>query len=500
MTAADRERAARQGEQLRSWLSTRSAGRAPQVLPPRNAPCLCGSGLKFKRCCADRLSGEKVWVDYGNRIRAFLKESNFKGALYVTRAYLTVYTIWHKSHTEPAIRTGFPLGRELLETDIRALASLVDDLMLCHIKTNMIDEFPAVLERLRNNINDPNWQRKITYFHALHALWPDWNREAGRRELKKLGSIADEKDEEILQLYLDLFGDHLTFSQEYDIIERILNNSESFSDRLHYKAAKAVLFLTIGDRHKSDEELSEVVAEARERCKKAALSEYERYRFAQTVQLLGMLRGDDTLLTEALDLYQELLKEDYWTCSGRADLLKLKGDTYRGKQEWESARQCYLQAFGANPSPIYKVFLSQCLVQLGQLEEAAKTFAEIKPEELSAPANIDYTFALAGFAIEIGDRNRLEDAKAKLKALPIKDPYFREQRDSLLLIVQEAFTMGSSLPLIQRSRRLIAGLARFVSTYLFIRPSIMGMGVDVGKILEDFSKRSERISKLRDDR
>src|SRR6516225_11656009 len=138
MTAADRERAARQGEQLRSWLSTRSAGRAPQVLPPRNAPCLCGSGLKFKRCCADRLSGEKVWVDYGNRIRAFLKESNFKGALYVTRAYLTVYTIWHKSHTEPAIRTGFPLGRELLETDIRALASLVDDLMLCHIKTNMI--------------------------------------------------------------------------------------------------------------------------------------------------------------------------------------------------------------------------------------------------------------------------------------------------------------------------------------------------------------------------
>jgi tetratricopeptide (TPR) repeat protein len=244
--------------------------------------------------------------------------------------------------------------------------------MFCYIKADMMDEFPAVLERLRGNINHSDWQRKITYLHALHALWPDLDREAGRRELKKLGSVADEKDEEILQLYLDLFNDDLSFSEKQDLIERILTYSGSFGERLHYRAAKAVLFLTIGDARKADTELSEAIMEARERRKKTALSEYERDRLAHMLDLLGALRGDDALLTEALELCRELLKEDNWTASGRANLLGLMGDIYRRKQEWETACQTYTQALALDPSPIYKVFLSGCLLQLEQRDEATK--------------------------------------------------------------------------------------------------------------------------------
>jgi hypothetical protein len=150
------------------------------------------------------------------------------------------------------------------------------------------------------------------------------------------------------------------------------------------------------------------------------------------------------LLTEALELYQELPKEDDSTPSGRANLLGLIGGTYRRKQEWESAHQSYLQALSANPSPIHKVFLSVCLLQLERSEEAGKTLAEVKPDELSASEKIDYAFTLATFAIDTGKRKRLEDAKATLKALQINDPVFREQRDALLLVVQEAFTFGTS--------------------------------------------------------
>jgi len=425
-------------------------------------------------------------------MQTFLKEGKFKEALYASRAQITQYTIWHKSHTEPAIRRGMPQGRWLLEIDIRALAAAVDNLMFCHIKADMMDEFPAVLDRLRNNINDADWQRRITYFHALHALWPDWDVKAGRRELSKLGSVAGDKDEEILQLYLDLFSDQLTFSEELDLIERILTFSQSFSDQLHYRGVKAVLFLTIGDRRKADAELSEVIEEARERRKKTTLSQYERYILAQTLEVLGGLRDDNSLLTEALELYQELLVDDNWTSSGRANILRLIGGTYRRKQNWESARKSYLQAFATNPLPIHKVFLSVCLLQLEQREEAVKIFGEVKPEELSASEKIDYAYTLAALAIETGERKRLEDAKATLKAVQTKDPLFREQRDALLLIVQEALTSGTSPELTQRSRGLLARLARFVSTYGIIKPSFMGMGVDIGKMLEDFSKRRER--------
>jgi tetratricopeptide (TPR) repeat protein len=467
---------------------TRPAIRLPIFAPPRNGPCLCGSGLKFKRCCADHLRGRS---NYHLRMQGFLKDEKYKAALFEIRAFLTQYTIWHKSHTEPAIRLGMHKEGSILEIDIRALGSIVDDLMLCHIKADMMDEFPAVLERLRSNINDPDWQRKITYFHALHALWPDWDRRAGRRELKKLGSIADDKDEEILQVYLDVFSETLSFSEEQDLIERILIYSKDASDRLHYRGAKAVLSLIIGDQGKADSELREAIAEAR---KIETLSEYGRHRLAQTISLLGALRGDDALLTEALGLYQELLKEADWTPLGRADLLGLIGEAHRHREDWESARQSYVQALATKPLPIHKIFLSRCLLQLEQQDEAAKTLAEVKPEDLSGGERIDYAFAFAVLAIETGDRKRLENAAALLKASQISDPLFREQRDSLLLNAQEALTLGTSDPLIERTRRLFTGLARFFTTYFFLKPSFMGMGVDVGKILEDLSKRGGRNS------
>jgi hypothetical protein len=124
----------------------RPAYRPPtQYAPPRNGPCLCGSGLKYKRCCADRLPGHG---HLGERMHAFLKEAKYKEALYASRADVSQYTIWHKSHTEPAIRGGMPKEGSILEIDIRALADCVDRLMFCHIKADMMDEFPAVLERL----------------------------------------------------------------------------------------------------------------------------------------------------------------------------------------------------------------------------------------------------------------------------------------------------------------------------------------------------------------
>jgi hypothetical protein len=128
----------------------------------------------------------KKWnLDYRERMLCFLKEEKYKQDLFESLAYVTQYTIWHKSHTVPAIRNELPKEGSIFEIDIRALGDLVDDLMFCHIKTDMMDDFPAVLERLRSNIDDPDWQRKMTYFHAFHALWPDLDRKASRRELKK---------------------------------------------------------------------------------------------------------------------------------------------------------------------------------------------------------------------------------------------------------------------------------------------------------------------------
>src|SRR5262249_40062637 len=159
---------------------------------------------------------------------------------------------------------------------------------------------------------------------------------------------------------------------------------------------------------------------------------------AETVELLGTLRADDELLSEAIKLYEQLLEEDLWTPSGRANLFRHMGDTWRRKSEWEKARQAYLQARDVNPLPIFKVPLSLCLLQLNKTEEAIKALDEITPQELSDVERIEYTFVLAAVSIETGDRKHLQDAATLLKTLQIGDPLFRDQRNALLLNVQEA--------------------------------------------------------------
>jgi tetratricopeptide (TPR) repeat protein len=389
---------------------------------------------------------------------------------------------------------GMPKEGSLLEIDIRALADLVDDLMWCHIKTDKMEQFPSVLERLRGNINDPEWQRKIVYFHAMHALWPDWDRNAGRRELRKLGSVADDKDIDVLQLYLDLFGGNLTFSEQEDLVDRILALSKTFNDRFHYKGSRTVLYLTIGDKRKAVAELSEAIEEARAQQDEEGLSGYQRYRLALCLDLLGALRGNKGLLTEAINLYQDLLKTEDLSIKGRAEVLGLLADTHRHNGDWESARDSYLNALKTLPSSIHKVFLCECLRELEKIDEATKVLEEVTLESLSDSEQADYAFTLAALAIETGEPERLQNAKAILKKVNIPEPYFRERRDALLLNVQEALSSGSSQTLVRRTKSLLSNITRSATSYLILKPSFMGIGIDVGKIFEDMSKRGKNVA------
>ncbi len=143
----------------------------------------------------------------------------------------TQYAIWHKSHTAPAIKMGMPRRGSLLDIDLRALSDLVDTLLRCHVQAGRLSDCVAALERFRANIDDPRWQRKIVYFHAMAALGPHWDEPAGRAQLRKLGAIEEDDDEETIQVYLDLFGDELSFSQKNDLIDRILAQTKKLPAR-----------------------------------------------------------------------------------------------------------------------------------------------------------------------------------------------------------------------------------------------------------------------------
>jgi hypothetical protein len=208
----------------------------PTFKPKWNSSCLCGSGQKFKDCCRRHLPGS----DIGKKARFETNAGNHIKALKAYRADITQYTIWHKSHTEPFALQGIPAIQPMLEIDIKALAEQINELCWTYLRIDSQSEISAVLERLRRNITDPRWQRKITYFHAMVALWTNDDWDVARKEFEKLGKItSEENDVEILQLYIDLYNDQLSFAAGIDLYNRVLALTDSLGEQLQYRAAKA---------------------------------------------------------------------------------------------------------------------------------------------------------------------------------------------------------------------------------------------------------------------
>jgi hypothetical protein len=176
-----------------------------------------------------------------------LAQGRYGLALRLARADITRYTTWYKSHTEPLLPTDNPHLLFILHTDIEALAALVDILMHCYRHTNQWYRFPAVLDRLEPNIQDPRWQHKIILFRALQATGFDWgNKEAAKRELTFLPPIEEIKDVDILTFHLAVYGDELTLKATLDLADRVIALNDDPGIAFSYGALKAIYSVAVG--------------------------------------------------------------------------------------------------------------------------------------------------------------------------------------------------------------------------------------------------------------
>ena len=338
------------------------------------------------------------------------------------------------------MRSGIPAIARLLKIDLEALAHYVDLLCLLHVKTGQQAKLSAVLERLRNNIGDGRWQRKISYFHTLNSLWPQWDRDAGRKEFEKLGEITpDEDDLEILQLYIDLYADEISFSTRIKLFDRILALSDAISDHLQYQGAKAMEYLLVGDTKGAEHELVDAIEICQKKGPIDELTVYGRLKLSNCLEMLATIRRDQDLFQEAQDLFQEaidllkgLLEEDGLTDEGRADLYRQLGDCHRYAGAWNDAESAYRNAVAIMSAPICEVFLSEILLRQRKINDATGLIDSVETKKLDAREYEDFVFIFAATAIEAGEASRLEEAKNLLENLNVARPYFSNRRLVLL--------------------------------------------------------------------
>ena len=456
-----------------------------QIKPGPNEKCLCGSDLKFKKCCAARLPETK---SLGDAYLQFCEDKDFDAALLAARADLTKYTILHRSHTATGLFGRTPISVDhMWLIDVEALFHYADRLRRIYSALGICDGFPAVLERLRNNIKSDHWQQKVILLHTLSALGTEWDVDAGYSEIKKLGSIDAVRDPVILAVYLNLTGDRLSLAERLKLIDRVRETSQEDSDIIHQGVVKATLLLLHNDPRGAGHALEEVI----EYCKTLDdLDPFQRQKYGQAHFIMGAILLDtekareraSQFLDQAAVEFTKYMTIDSLTDVGRAEGHRDLADTFRLQENWQPAIEQYEAAIEISGNPILHVFRAVCLSSLDKMDEALAAIDALSMDSFDDDTEkADYVLHFATLAVATGGRNRLQQAK-QLLDIPLKrDPVFQQQALSMTKVVLEAIASGKSSSLMRKARGILTGL----NSSLILQPNFMGLGVNLNKLIDE---------------
>ena len=382
----------------------------------------------------------------------------------------------------------------MLDIDVNALAVAVDALVQVHWLSNQTSVLMGVLDRLRDAIRSPRWNRRMTFFQVKTEEIPNDNPDAARREFAKLMPITEEEDDlEVLQTFISLYGSTLSFARVIGVCDHILRLTDELSVRMQYTAVKAVQYLLIGDIQQAGLLFDQVAAMARETGDLAELDPYEEWLFASTLSHLGLIKRQPHLLDEAIEILTGQLATDIWKPSGIAGLHKLIGDCHRYAGRWNEAENAYRAALGALENAASRISLAEALMRQGRPAEAATTIDAVRAEGLEREEYEDYAFGLAAIAVESGERTRMVLAARKLEGFESPAPYFERRRLLLLLRVRQAITQGRTPKAVRSIRRLVAATARSISRYAILEPNWQGIGVNLNRALDDLADQLDPL-------
>jgi tetratricopeptide (TPR) repeat protein len=459
--------------------------------------CLCGSGLRFRECCKDRLPG----FDIGKHWRELADAGRWLLAIKHLRADITQYTIWHRSHTVPGVLRQPELRQgRLMRIDIEALDDYVETLMWAYARNGWLKNLPATLDRLKANIDDPRWLRKIAYQRGICALWRE-DRAQAAREIEPLQPITPaEEDVNILQIHVDLLGGQMGLSERLAFFDRICAVTEHRSDKLQYGGARAFELLLAGDSDGARAKFDEVIALGCGMEEEKPLSIAAESWFCKSLEGRAVLDQDRALFAEIVTRLGKLVNNSRTlTPAGRAMVLREIGDAHRYAGAYADALTAYRASFEAMPNQAIRTFEAECELRNGQIDEAFRLIRSVSVDKLDSPERTDHAFTFFYIALARRDRRSLIDARDLLKLAETPSPYFN------MLRLQHIVTVGEAIEALDAHRELpeigpVLAALKTVSRYIQMKPSFIGIGINVNTIIDDMVVRAEeRANRERDE-
>lgn len=421
----------------------------------------------------------------GNAWREPANKQQWPKVLRALRADLTQYTIYHRTNTVPMMRRFLPELIEILSIDIEALNELVEQLCAIYARLDRLAEFPLVIERLRVNIDDPRWQRKLTYQQAMTAHLLD-DTAGARRDLAKLGPITDkETDLELLQLHIDINGETIALVDKFKLYDRVLDLTESRKARFQYAAAKGVELTLAGDKAGAIATTDAALQIGRESEDERPFGPNAELWFCKLLEVAGIARPDRGCFVESATRLKTLVTStDHWTPVGLGHLNRCLGDVLRLSGQWEDGALAYAAGFALDSDPANRIFEASCRLMQGRKDDALAIIESIDFDTLDMPERADFAIAYAAIAIALRDGARLDDAASKLKAVTPIRQYFAHENVKYQLAIERARTAIAAGTPVPKSGRLLDWISS-LSRWFMVQPNIAGLGINLNNMVDD---------------
>jgi tetratricopeptide (TPR) repeat protein len=449
--------------------------------PKRNEECVCGSGIKFKKCCMGKYSkkGSEDFFTFG-------KKGDYKQALISIRQHLTWYVLSHKAHTVPFLESGSDEAKRMLSVDIEALSHYLGNLFFCYMRTGIPDEFIHALGIAENYISDPRWDAKIAYHRGLWLKYIKGDPKAAYNQLTAI-DVNGCNDPEYLGLYIELYPDKFSFDEITGLINRILENTEDGSTRLHYSVLKAIQYLLIEQQSDFVKTIDTAIEKFKEESKEKAYW-FGRDTLCYALQLLGKTGSRPEATSEAIAEIKSLIAEGH----DDSKLERLLGDCYIDHDDYENAKQAYAKSLTLEESELTKIFIAECTLHQGDIDSARNQLRSINSSALNDNGLFDLAISWAKLAIQSLTEEDRQRALTGLTAVSNEYPYFRGYRDKLKIDLLQ-ITPEAEPGVIKR-------VILTINKYVMLQPNFCGLGININQLLEDkfstpFKSNDNKIKK-----
>lgn len=461
-------------------------GTAPWLLDPALS-CPCGSGKAYQDCCEMLIAQHRD--SFNKDALRCLNEEDLAQAESLYRAELVQYLSWVHAHTLPFADADIPVIRQIVEVDLAALSELADSVAHCLYWTGKAGEIPGFLDRVESVVPLRGFEKDAAYLRALWLHIGLRDRQGAVRELAKLGDILAYPRRQAWELYLDVAGPDLTERQKIIIAEHIVAGADEDEHvRVQYVALKAIALVQIGETDAARKEFETLLASAKAPPRIQTSDELAtEWQIAKAWSVYGELFSDANALGKAEASLRQI-PEAMLKPAGQAALQRDLGWVLRGQQRYPEAVAAFRRSLEHEDTVLGRIHFVHTLALASQIEEARSALEKLASREIDPNLRLEYFGAQGSLAIAASDTLLGMQTVEGLRALALPAPFWEAQRNQLLIQMLD-FVHRPDATLKAERQGMIVKILVFMNEVLELKPNFFGLGVNLNKLIEKLAKR-----------